>query len=418
MKCPECLIDIPNGVNFCHQCGAELEKFCSHCKSLNPPQSKFCGDCGHKFSSHSSQYKIEKSFNEKITKIQRYLPSGLVEKILSQKEKIEGERKQVTVMFCDMASFTHLSEGWGAEEAFIVMDQVYEILIHQVHNYEGTVNEMTGDGIMALFGAPIAIEDAAVRAIQSSLAIHKEIALLSDKYIKENKLNIPLQMRIGIHTGLVIVGTLGNDLRVEFKAVGDTVNIAARLENLARPGTTIVSGITFKLAEGFFQFEALGEMHVKGIEKALSVLKVISPDSKRTRFDVHVERGLIPLIGRQRELDLLLESLDRIGEGYGHAITIVAEAGMGKSRLIYEFKQYVSENHYTLLIGNCLSYNISSAFFCIAEIFKMLFDIQDSNSDEEVILKTRTALKKIGLCELCDCAKGSSLLLTPLRFCP
>ncbi len=399
MKCPECQINNPDGVNFCHQCGTELEKYCSNCNCLNPPQSKFCGNCGSQISSQSSPYSVEKKFDEKITKIQRYLPSGLVERILSQKEKIEGERKQVTVLFCDMASFTHLSEGWGAEVAFDIMDQVYEILIHKVHDYEGTVNEMTGDGIMALFGAPIALEDAAIRAIQSSLAIHNEIAVFSENYLKEKKINSPIQMRVGIHTGPVIVGTLGNDLRVEFKAVGDTVNIAARLEKLARPGTTVISDETFKLAEGNFHFEALGERHIKGIEKPLSVYQAQPLDSKRSRFDIHVDRGLIPLIGRRRELDLLLESLDRVGDGYGHAITIVAEAGMGKSRLIYEFKQYVPENNYTFLIGNCLSYNISTAFFCIAEIFKVLFDIHDGNSDEEIRRKTHTALEEIGLCD-------------------
>jgi class 3 adenylate cyclase len=160
------------------------------------------------------------SFDEKLDKIQRYLPKGLAEKILSQRDRIEGERKQVTVMFCDMEGFTHLSERLGPEEAYDIMDQIYEILIHKVHDYEGTVNEMTGDGIMALFGAPIALEDAPQRAIRSAMAIHREMARFSDR-TRQEKGDIPLlKMRIGLHTGPVVVGTLGNDLRVEFKAVG------------------------------------------------------------------------------------------------------------------------------------------------------------------------------------------------------
>ncbi len=182
------------------------------------------------------------SIDEKLTKIQRYLPKGLTEKILSRKDRIEGERKQVTVMFCDMQGFTALSERLGPEEAYAIMGEVYEILIHKVHDYEGTVNEMTGDGIMALFGAPIALEDAPQRAIRSSLSIHREMAKFSDKMKQDSKAFPPLKMRIGIHTGPVVVGTLGNNLQVEFKAVGDTVNLASRMERLAEPGATYVTG--------------------------------------------------------------------------------------------------------------------------------------------------------------------------------
>jgi class 3 adenylate cyclase len=181
--------------------------------------------------------------DDKVAKIQRYLPQGLADKILSQRDRIEGERKQVTVMFCDLEGFTGLSEKLDPEEAYSLMDQVYEVLIHKVHDYEGTVNEMTGDGVMALFGAPVALEDAPQRAIRSALAIHREMVRFSEQLRKEgtlgsrapspltdapspspsregrgeNKDALPLRMRIGIHTGPVVVGTLGNDLRVEFK---------------------------------------------------------------------------------------------------------------------------------------------------------------------------------------------------------
>jgi class 3 adenylate cyclase len=213
----------------------------------------------------------ELSFDEKIDKIQRYLPKGLTEKILAQRERIEGERKQVTVMFCDMEGFTHLTEKLGPEEAYGIMDQIYELLIRKVHDYEGTVNEMTGDGIMALFGAPIALEDAPQRAIRSALTIHREMARFSDRIKQEREGIPPLKMRVGIHTGPVVVGTLGNNLRVEFKAVGDTVNVASRVEGLADPGATFVTVDTFKLTEGLFRFEALGEKEVKGKAEPVKV---------------------------------------------------------------------------------------------------------------------------------------------------
>jgi class 3 adenylate cyclase len=204
-----------------------------------------------------------------------------------------------------MEGFTQLSERLGPEEAYTIMDQVYEILIHKVHDYEGTVNEFTGDGVMALFGAPIALEDAPQRAIRSAYAIHREIARFNDRMKQEKEGLAQLKMRIGIHTGPVVVGTLGNDLRVEFKAVGDTVNLASRIEGLAEPGATYVSDDTFKLTEGFFRYEALGAKEIKGKEEPVNVFRVIAPSTRRTRFDVSAERGLTPFVGRERELELL-----------------------------------------------------------------------------------------------------------------
>jgi class 3 adenylate cyclase len=283
MKCPKCQTENPEGLKFCVECGKKLEIICLKCGFNNSPTFKFCGECGNDLTLPSGPITKELSFDEKLAKIQRYLPEDLTQKILAQRDKIEGERKQVTVMFCDMEGFTTLTEKIGSEEVYSLMDQVYEILIHKVHDYEGTVNELTGDGIMALFGAPIALEDAPQRAIRSALAIHREMIKFSEKIETERK--IPsIKMRIGIHTGPVVVGTLGNDLRVEFKAVGDTVNLASRMEGLAEPGTTYVTEETFKLTEGFFRFEALGEKQVKGKEEPVKVYRVIAPSTRRTRF--------------------------------------------------------------------------------------------------------------------------------------
>ena len=190
----------------------------------------------------------------------------------------------VTVMFCDLEGFTSFVENLGPEEAYSMMDQIYEILIHKVHEYEGTVNEMTGDGVMALFGAPIALEDAPQRAIRSAMSIHRELAKFNES--QKDKSLPTLRMRIGIHTGPVVVGTLGNDLRVEFKAVGDTVNLASRVEGLAESGSTYVTEDTFNLTEGFFRFEALGEKKIKGKKEPVRIYRVITTSSRRTRFDV------------------------------------------------------------------------------------------------------------------------------------
>jgi len=339
-------------------------------------------------------------------------------------------------MFCDMKGFTPLSEKLGPEGMYAMMDEVYEILIHRVHAYEGTVNEMTGDGIMALFGAPIALEDAPQRALRSAMSIHREMARFNEKLRSEHQsslvppsakggFQIPvlpsikggyqtpvpplvkggwgdfpaLKMRIGIHTGPVVVGTLGNDLRVEFKAVGDTVNLAARMEQLAEPGTTYVTEDTFILTEGYFRFEALGEKEIKGKEKSLKVYQVIAPSTRRTRFDVSAERGLTPFVGRQRELELLLDGYERSKEGRGQAISIISEAGIGKSRLLYEFRKAVTNEDVTFLEGRCLSYSRNIAYHPIVDVLRANFDIQDTDTDQETREKVTRFLKALNIDE-------------------
>ena len=399
MKCPECQSENPEEAKFCGKCGEELFLICPQCGSENTPGNNFCNECGHNLTISTEPPPKNLSFDEKLDKIQRYLPKGLTEKILSQRDRIEGERKQVTVMFCDMEGFTPMVERLGPEEAYGIMDQVYEILIHKVHDYEGTVNEMTGDGIMALFGAPIALEDAPQRAIRSSLAIHREMVRFSDKGRQEDKNMPPIKMRVGIHTGPVVVGTLGNNLRVDFKAVGDTVNLASRVEGLAEPGTSYVTEDVFKLTEGFFRFEALGEREVKGKEKPVNVYRVIAPSSRRTRFDVSAERGLTPFIGRERELEILLDGFDRAKAGRGQAFSIISEAGIGKSRLLYEFRKAVTNEDVTFLEGKCLSYSRSISYHPIIDVLKSNFDVRENDRDSEISERVKRQLKQLGIDE-------------------
>jgi len=393
MKCPGCQTENPDDNRFCRECGVKLSVMCPQCEAEVLAGDKFCGKCGQRLGAALEPLPKDLSFDEKLNKIQRYLPEGLTEKILSQRNKIEGERKQITVLFCDMEGFTALVEKFGPEEAYDIMDHVYEILIHKVHDYEGTVNEMTGDGLLALFGAPIALEDAPQRAIRSAHAIHREMAKLSETFGKERG-TPPLKMRIGIHTGPVVVGTLGNNLRVEFKAVGDTVNLASRMEGLAEPGTTYVTGETFKLTEGLFRFESLGEKQVKGKEAPVAVYRVIAPSTRRTRFDVSAERGLTPFVGRERELELLLDSFERAKAGRGQAFSIMAEAGVGKSRLLYEFRKAIANEDVTFLEGKCLSFSRGVAYHPVIDILKSTFDIMEGDTDSRIREKVTNRLQE------------------------
>ena len=399
MQCLKCQFENPSTQKFCGKCGTKLENVCPNCGEGNPTEYQFCGGCGHDLSRSAEPAVRDLSYDEKLDKIQRYLPQGLTEKILSQRDKIEGERKTVTVMFCDMVGFTPLVEELGPEDAYSIMDQVYEILIHKVHDYEGTVNEMTGDGIMALFGAPIALEDAPQRAIRSAYAIHREITGLSEK-IRQERRNLPaLRMRVGIHTGPVVVGTLGNNLRVEFKAVGDTVNLASRMEELAAPGATYVTDEIFRQTEGLFVFEFIGEKEVKGKQEPVKTYQVIGPSSRRTRFDVSAERGLTPFVGREREFELLWDGFERAKQGRGQAFSIMAEAGMGKSRLLYEFRKAVSNEDVTFLEGKCLSYSRGTAYHPVIDVLKANFDIQDRDGDFDIVEKVKAGLKALAIDE-------------------
>ena len=394
MKCLNCKSENPDNHKFCSQCGAKLEKVCPKCKEICSAEYRFCGQCGYDLTVSVEPVPKELSFDEKLNKIQRYLPRGLTEKILSQRDRIEGERRYVTIMFCDMEGFTRLVEKAGPEAAYGIMDRIYEILIHKVHDYEGTVNEMTGDGVMALFGAPIALEDAPERAVRASLAIHREMKRFNDDEKALGEVSV-IRMRIGLHSGPVVVGTLGNDLRVEFKAVGDTVNLASRMEGLAEPGTTCVTHEIFSRTQGIFRFEALGEKEIKGKEERVKVYRVVGPSAKKTRFDVSAERGLTPLKGREKELELLHECFGRVREGKGQAVSIVAEAGVGKSRLLYEFRKRMANEDMAILEGQCVSYGANTPYIPIIDVLKDNFQIVGEVDPEEMRERVTSGLRQM-----------------------
>ena len=231
MKCPKCECDNREGVKFCEECGAEIESFCPNCAAKIPAGKKFCGDCGHDL-----RKPVEASLID-YSEPQTYTPKPLADKILTTRSSIEGERKLVTVLFADVANYTSISEKLDPEEVHQIMDGCFRILMDEIHRCEGTINQFTGDGVMALFGAPVAHEDHAQRACHAALAIQKAIGGYGEKI--RSDCGVDFKMRMGLNSGPVIVGAIGDDLRMDYTAVGDTTNLASRMETMAAPGTVL-----------------------------------------------------------------------------------------------------------------------------------------------------------------------------------
>src|SRR5437879_3824022 len=252
MKCPRCQHENLPSMKFCGECGARLAAVCSACRAPNAPTQKFCGECGASLPSGGPKFAAPES----------YTPKHLVEKILTSKSALEGERKQVTVLFCDIVDSTRLAERLDPETMHELMDRALRLMAEAVHRYEGTVNQFLGDGLMALFGAPVALEDHALRAVQAALAIHETLSGYSEQLRRES--GVEIRLRIGLNTGLVVVGRIGDDLRMDYTAVGDATNLAARMQALAEPGAILVTEATHRLIAGYVQSEALGPMPVEG----------------------------------------------------------------------------------------------------------------------------------------------------------
>jgi class 3 adenylate cyclase len=298
-------------------------------------------------------------------------------------------------MYCDMEGFTSLTEKLGLEETYSLMDEVYEILIHKVYDYEGTVNDLTGDGLMALFGSPIALEDAPQKAILSALAIHSEMAKFSNKMTAEGKIP-PVKMRIGIHTGPVVVGTLGKDLRVQFTAVGDTINLASRIEKLAEPGTTYVTDDTYKLTLNLFHFEALGEKEIKGKKRPVPVYKLLSAIQDVYRPRLGSERMIYSeMVGRDNELHRLELQVSKAINGQGSIVNIIGEAGIGKSRLVAELKKREMMKAVRFLEGRTISIGRNLSFHPITDILKQWIGIRQDDDQVAVFYKLHNALRNL-----------------------
>ncbi len=358
-------------------CGAGLSARCQKCGTDLPGEARFCFSCGQPVGGSGTASRFDSPG--------AYTPKHLAEKILTSKAALEGERKQVTVLFADLKGSMELLADRDPEEARKILDPVLELMMEAVHRYEGTVNQVLGDGIMALFGAPLAHEDHAVRACYAALRMHDAIRRYTDELRRTQ--GVEVQIRVGLNSGDVVVRSIGNDLRMDYTAVGQTTHLAARMEQLASPGSTRLTAGTLALAEGFVAVRSLGLVPVKGVDEPLEIFDLVGAGTARTRLQAARARGFTKFVGRDVEMAQIHQSAEQARQGRGQLVAVVGEAGVGKSRLFYEFIHSHHTQGWLVLEASSVSYGKATPFLPLADLLRAYFRIDDRDDTRSVRAK-------------------------------
>src|SRR6059058_3313952 len=375
MRCPHCRHENRETARFCGECGASFERgpACPRCAAKNPVGQRFCDSCGERLATGEGRGPARDP--------RSYTPGQLVERILATRSALEGERKQVTVLFADVVDSMLLAERVGAEEWHRVLDRFFQIAAEAIHRFEGTVNQFTGDGIMALFGAPIAHEDHARRACHAALSLVEEIRRYARRLRLEQGLSF--SVRMGLNSGEVVVGSIGDDLRMDYTAQGPTVGLAQRMEQLAEPGKVYLSEHTARLVSGYFRLEELGRFAVKGVRAPVRVYELAGVGPLRTPLERSRARGFSRFVGREEETAALEAALGQAVDGAGVVIGVVAEAGVGKSRLCHEFAERARARGVAVHAAACVPHGKMLPFLPVVELLRSYFGIADTDREEE-----------------------------------
>ncbi len=378
MRCPRCQEEAPADAAFCPECGAELSAVCAHCGTTNAPGHKFCKQCGRRLGVASTP----PPGDARPASPEAHIPKHLAERILTSKAALEGERKQVTVLFADLKGSMELLADRDPEEARKLLDPVLTHMMEAVHRYEGTVNQVMGDGIMALFGAPLAHEDHAVRACYAALRMQDAVKRYAAEVQRTQAVSI--HIRVGLNSGEVVVRSIGSDLRMDYTAVGQTTHLAARMEQMAMPGTILLTAGALRLAEGYIQVRAVGPVPIKGLDQPVDVYEVIGTGPVRSRLQASAARGLTRFVGRTAEIDVLRRSLEQARARHGQVVAVVGEPGVGKSRLYLEFTQSHRTEGWRIVESSSVSYGKATAFLPLIDLMKSYFRIEERDDERDV----------------------------------
>jgi class 3 adenylate cyclase/tetratricopeptide (TPR) repeat protein len=391
MKCPKCQTENPETQKFCGGCGAELEKTCLGCGAKNSPHYKFCGECGHNLSLPFEPAPKEASLDEKIVRIQRYLPEGRTDQILAQSDRLEGERKHVTILFSDLSGYTALSERLDPEEVKEITTRIFSAISQVISEYDGFVEKFVGDAVMALFGVPEAHEDDPIRAIRVAKRIHDLVNKISPEL--EKRIGKSLSMHTGITTGLVVTGEV-NMKNGTHGVAGDPINIASRLSCLAKSGEILVGPYTYRQAEGHFSFESLEPITLKGKTAPVQIYRVL--EQKERPITMHRLSGLrADLIGRDAQIAELCEAVENLRSGKGRIISICGDAGTGKSRLVGEFKATLDLEKIQWLEGHAYPYSQSIPYFLLKDLLHSVFKTQESDPPEKLRVRIELMVENL-----------------------
>jgi class 3 adenylate cyclase len=379
MKCKECEHDNPAGAKFCEECAAPLMGVCANCGAQLSPTAKFCSKCAHP----TGQAGVAKATSSPRSDApETYTPRHLAEKILTSRAALEGERKQVTALFADLKGSMELFADRDPEEARRLLDPVIEHMMEAVHHYEGTINHVLGDGIVALFGAPLAHEDHAIRACYAALRMQETVKRYAEGVRRSE--GILVQIRVGLNSGEVVVRSIGSDLRMDYTVVGQTTNVAARMEQMAAAGSILISADTLALVEGYVQVNSLGPAKVKGLELPLDVYEVIGATTVRSRLHAAAARGLTRFVGRDGELNQLRHALEQARTGHGQVVAVVGEPGVGKSRLYWEFTHSHRTEGWLIIESSSVSHGKATAFLPIINLLRTYFQIEAGDDARKI----------------------------------
>jgi class 3 adenylate cyclase/tetratricopeptide (TPR) repeat protein len=372
MRCTGCGSDNPNPGKFCQACGVPLERHCASCGAPLPSTAKFCSECGRPAGAGNAASAPPSS---RLAAPSVYTPRYLADRILASRTALEGERKQVTVLFADVQGSMQMLAERDPEEALEVLDPVLELMMEAVHWYEGTVNQVMGDGIMALFGAPLAQEDHALRACYAALRMLDAVK----RYARTRPdTSVSAHVRVGLNSGEVVVRAIGNDLRMDYSAVGQTTHVASRMEQMAAPGTTVMAPATARLVEGYVRARPLGGRIIKGLPEPLEPFELVGAEPVRSRLQARAGR-LTKFVGRTVELTRLVDMLDRAREGHGQVVAVASDAGVGKSRLYAEVLRSPHARDCLILETGCVSYR-KAPYLPVVELLRAYFQVTEQET--------------------------------------